>query len=139
MNHTLVLGEKDYSISEDEIRSLARRSLLVIRPQRIVTDYALGWNSIMVEEARKVGVPYVGVLPYPSDNQDYRKLSKSTTNTILYSSKEEFLTSPFLYLSWLNQHVSEVIAFIDPEKVNFNKTILKSLKEKTIRNIFPKK
>lgn len=134
--YALVLGDKNFQLSEDSMRRIARSSIVATKPTKIITDYAEGWNSLVLDEASKLGVPYMGVLPYESENSNFYTLSKSTTNIIFHKDKESFLENPFPYLNWLKEHVDEVLCYINPNHHNYGKNILKALKNKTIRNLF---
>jgi hypothetical protein len=134
--YILTMGESEFEKSEEVIRKMIRSSISAIKPSKIITDYSLGWNEMVLDEAVKYGVPYMGVLPYESENPRYTKLSKSATNLVFYNTKEEFLENPFPYFDWLNEHVSEVFCYIDPEKRSFKNNILRALRNKNIRNIF---
>jgi hypothetical protein len=134
--YVLLIGEEEFSKSEEVVRKMIRSSLSAIKPSKIITDYSIGWNETVIDEAVKYGVPYMGVLPYESENPRYIKLSKSTTNLIFHKTKEEFLGNPFIYLNWLNEHVSEVFCYLNPEKRSFKNNILRALRNKNVRNIF---
>jgi hypothetical protein len=134
--YVLLIGEEEFNKSEDVIRKMIRSSISAIKPSKIITDYSIGWNEIVLDEAVKYGVPYMGVLPYESENPKYIKLSKSTTNLVFYKTKEEFFSNPFPYLNWLNEHISEVFCYINPEKHSFKNNILRALRSKHVRNIF---
>jgi hypothetical protein len=132
----LLLGESELNKHEDTVRKMVRSSISALQPSMLITDYSRGWNELVLDEATKFGVPYIGALPYSSENPNYVKLSKSTTNLVFYNTKEEFLANPIPYLKWLNEHVSEVFCYLNPEKHTFNNNILKALKNKKVRNIF---
>lgn len=134
--YALALGDTEFDKPEDVIRRLARSSLVAVKPTRVITDYSEGWNSIVLDEATKLGIPYMGVLPYESENPKYRELSKSATNLIFYKTKEEFLANPFSYFNWLNEYVDEVLCYLNPEKHTYKKNILKTIKNKAVRNLF---
>jgi hypothetical protein len=134
--YSLALGESEFEKPEDVIRRLARSSILATKPTRIITDYSQGWNSIVLDEATKLGVPYMGVLPYESENPQFKILSKGSTNLVFFGSKKEFIENPFPYFEWLQEHVDEVLCYLNPEKNSYKKNILKVLKKKSIRNLF---
>jgi len=134
--YVLTLGETELDRPEEVIRKMIRSSISAIRPSKIITDYSIGWNELVLDEATKYGVPYIGVLPYESENPRYIGLSKSSTNLIFYKTKEEFFRNPFPYLDWLNEHVSEIFCYINPEKHSFRSNVLRALRKKNIRNIF---
>jgi hypothetical protein len=134
--YALALGDSEFEKPEDVIRRLARSSLIATKPTRLITDYSVGWNSLVLDEATKLGIPYMGVLPYASENPNFRELSKSATNLVFFNSKEDFLANPFLYFNWLQEHVDEVLCYLNPERHTYNKNILRTLKTKSVRNLF---
>lgn len=134
--YVLLLGESEFDKPEETIRKMVRSSIRALRPNRIITDYSKGWNELVLDEATKYGVPYMGVLPYESDNPNYVKLSKSVTNIVFFKTKEEFLANPIPYFNWVNEHISEVFCYLNPETHSFKNNILRVLKNKKVRNIF---
>lgn len=134
----LILGDKVLNEEESVLRKKARSGLMAVSPSRIITNYEVGWSQIVLEEAIKLGIPYMGVLPYPSLNEEYKNLSKrASSNLIFTQNKLDFLNSPYAYFSWLDSYISEIMVYISKNRTQadiVNIKVLQALKNKTIRN-----
>lgn len=137
MNNILVLGKKTLNENDEYFHELARKALMSLQPQKIIVDYSEGWNSIVLDEARKVGVPYVGALPYDNEKLKTNKIYKAATSNIVFNkTKKDFLSDPFPYYHWINRNSSEVLAYYNEEKDIMVKNTLKAVEGKTIRNLY---
>lgn len=140
-NSLLILGNSSLNKEESSIKKIARSGLRAISPSRIITSYAIGWESIVLQEAKNLGIPYIGVLPFPSNNPNYKEMSKGAhSNLVFNSSKLEYLNNPRTYLVWLDSYVNEVMLYLDPnntDEVIVKKTV-QCLKGKVIRNFYAK-
>lgn len=133
----LVLGQKELKASEEEERKKIRRTLYSLGTKRIVTDYSEGWPSLVLDEVFKVGVPFMGVLPYPSENPDYKKLSQRAQSNIIFNkTKLEFLSNPFSYFTWVNSYTTEALIYFSQDTDSIHKRTLRALKNKIIRNMY---
>jgi hypothetical protein len=140
-NSLLILGNKRFSEPESSLQKLARSGLIAVGPSRIITSYSIGWEDIVLKEAKKLGIPYMGVLPFPSNNPEFKTLSQGASSNLVFNrNKKDYLNSPNSYLKWLNSYVNEVMLYLDPaitEEVIVKK-ISQCLKGKIIRNFYRK-
>lgn len=136
----LVLGEK--SIDEN-LRPSIRNHLTAIGPSLVMSDFAVGWNFMVAEEARKLNMPVMAVLPHLEavGNKAYResrrKLIKESTNKIVFGDTYyDFLRDPKPYVVWLRNNVDAVLAYLDPSRSSTSHSIMVVLGEsgKTIFN-----
>jgi len=135
--YALAIGDKIFEKPEDVIRRRARSSLIGISPSRLVTDYSEGWSIIVLDESRKLGIPYIGVIPYEPKTEIYKINSRNaSSNLIFFKTKEEYLDNPYPYFDWLEKNIDEVLLFLNPEKKSFNNNLVKVLRKKSIRNLF---
>jgi len=137
LSYVMSLGEEILDKPEETIRKLARLGLAAVKPTRLITDYGIGWNDVVLDEAKKMGIPYIGVMPYKPDNPAYNQISKgAASNLVFCGSKEEFIKNPYPYIEWVKNYVGEFFLYLDPEKLNFKKTIIRAAPNIRIRNIF---
>lgn len=140
-NSLLILGNKRILETESNLQKIARSGLIAISPSRIITSYSTGWEEIVLKEAKKLGIPHMGVLPFPSNNMEFKNLSKNASSNLIFNnSKKEYLNNPDSYLKWLNSYVNEVMLYLDPEVTEeiIVKKISQCLKGKVIRNFYRK-
>lgn len=135
----LIIGKKELDKPEEYLQTLVRKTLLAINPQKIITDYSSGWNKLVLDEARKIGVPYLGAIPYESPELKKDSIyNAALSNTVFNKTKSSFLINPFIYTAWLNEYATDVLAYVDEEEITFNNNILRLLSGKTVRNLYKK-
>lgn len=133
----IAIGQNELNISKEVLGDIVRSNLMAINAKRLIVDYSEGWNSLVLDEARKIGLPYMGAIPFENPElKNSRIYNAAISNIVFNQSKKEFLANPFPYLKWVDAYVGEVFAYVDMEKHSFNRTILSFLKEKTIRNLY---
>jgi len=132
-----IIGKKDIDENDQYFHDLARKSLMSLQPKKIIVDYSPGWNSVVLDEARKVGVPYMGALPYDNKNLKTSKIYKAASANIVFNAtKKDFLSNPFPYFSWIHTNTNEVLAYYDEEKDVSIRNTLKAVEDKLIRNLY---
>lgn len=137
MKYATAIGESTFDIPEGSVRKIARSVVASVKPTKLITDYSDGWSALVLDEARKYGVPYIGVLPFPVENEVFYRLSRhASSNLILCPSKKDFLDNPFEYFSWMNRYVDEVFLYLDMSKPGIKRNTVKALKGKMIRNLY---
>jgi hypothetical protein len=135
--YAIAIGDKIPEKPEDVLSRRARSALTSVRPTKLVTDYSRGWSAIVLDEARKLGIPYIGVMPYEPKDDFYKVSSQyASSNLIFFSSVSDYLENPFKYFEWLEKNIDEVLLFVNPEMQSSNKKLLHVLRKKSIRNLF---
>lgn len=140
-DYVLVLGNRNFRDEEQTIRATARRALLSTEPRKIVVDYLPGWSQVVLDEAKKMGIPYIGAVPFLEDEKKYQKLSISASSNIVFcDTKKRFLSDPYPYLDWMGSYINEVMLYYDTEtetsmRINMLVNVLES-KGKLVRNFY---
>lgn len=135
--YAIAIGDKNPEKPEDVLRRRARNSLASVRPSKLVTDYSSGWSLIVLDEARKLGIPYIGVMPYEPSGEEYKvKARTASSNLVFFNSVDDYLKNPFVYFDWLEKNIDEVLLFLNPDTQGIERAILRVLRKKSIRNLF---
>lgn len=130
-------GKKEIELPNQYLQDTIRKSLISMKATRLITDYSEGWNKLVLDEARKVGLPYVGAIPYKYESLKFDAIyNAALSNTIFNETKKDFLNNPFPYFKWVNEYANEVFAYIDETENSFENRALKYLQEKTVRNLY---
>lgn len=130
-------GKKELDQPKEHLQDFVRKSLLSMNASKLVTDYSEGWNQLVLDEARKIGLPYVGAIPFMHEDLKFDKVYNSAlSNTIFNDSKKGFLNNPFSYFKWVDSYSDEVFAYVNETENSFESRALKFLKNKTVRNIY---
>lgn len=124
----LVLGEK---VVGEEYRTPIEKHLKALGPSLVMSDLAPGWNLMVAEEARKLNIPLMAVMPHTETfgkkaYAAYRKIMlKEATNKIVFNdSYYDFLRNPKPYVRWLSDNVDTILAYIDVDRSSFSHSLM---------------
>lgn len=75
------------------MQHIAHSALSLLRPERVLSGMALGWDQAVADSAYRLGIPWVAVIPfvgqekrwYREDQMLYRKLLEVADETVVVS------------------------------------------------------
>lgn len=73
---------------------LARSWLEVVRPTRVVSGMALGWDQDWAQAAVDLGIPFVAAVPFIGQERAWPELSQRTFAVLLARAAEVVIVSP---------------------------------------------
>jgi hypothetical protein len=73
---------------------LARRWLEVVRPERVISGMALGWDQAWAQAAVDLGIPFVAAVPFAGQERAWPPLSQDAFARLLARAAEVVIVSP---------------------------------------------
>jgi hypothetical protein len=73
---------------------LARAWLEVVRPTRVISGMALGWDQAWAQAAVDLGIPFVAAVPFAGQEQAWPPLSQDAFARLLRAAAEVVIVSP---------------------------------------------
>lgn len=124
---------------------VCEKFLSEIKPEKVISGMALGWDQALAEKSIKMGIPVISAIPckgqelvWPEESQaKYNKILKYAEK-VIYVSKEKY--SPYLMQKrneWMVDNSDLVLAIWDGSKGGtYNCIKYAELKDKKIINTY---
>ena len=74
--------------AQERVVRTAVRSLELIRPEKVITGMALGWDQALAEAARRLGIPYIAAVPFPGQDCKWPEVSRAEFARLLEAAAE---------------------------------------------------
>ena len=113
------LGGYDKSVFKDLVL-LARHSLLISKPKKVISGMAIGWDQAVSFAAYDLSIPYIAAVPFQGQEAKWPEESQKLYRDLLSLAEHVEVVSPF-YSSrnmqvrneWMVDRADEMLALWD--------------------------
>lgn len=131
----IAIGEKKIEAQEQAI-VLCRSALMSMKPRLVMSDFDNGWGLIVAQEAIKMGIPVMGVLPHAEvlGNAAYRyerkeALRNSSTKVVFEEDYLAFLRNPKPYVNWVLKSANAALCYVDEGRSSISHSLMISFRQ----------
>lgn len=131
----IAIGEKRIE-AHDEAIVLCRAALLSMTPSLVMSDFDNGWGLMVGQEAIKLGIPVMGVLPHAEvlGNAAYRHerleaLRSSHTKIVFADDYLAFLRNPKPYVEWVLKSAHVALCYVDEGRSSISHSLMLSFRQ----------
>lgn len=131
----IAIGEKKIEAQEQAI-VLCRSALMSMKPSLVMSDFDNGWGLLVAQEAIKLGIPVMGVLPHAEvlGNAAYKyerkeALRHSPTNVVFEEDYLAFLRNPKPYVNWVLKSANVALCYVDEGRSSISHSLMLSFRQ----------
>lgn len=104
--------------AERRVLNTALRSLEHLKPERVISGMALGWDQALARAAIDLGIPFVAAVPFEGQERMWPEHSRRRFRELLAQASETVIVSPGSYSAnamqvrniWMVDHCDRVLA-----------------------------
>ena len=131
----IALGEKRIA-KADEVTVLCRAALLSIQPSLVMSDFDNGWGLIVAQEAIKLGIPLMGVMPHGEvignkafQHERREALRSVSTKVVFEDDYMAFLRNPRPYAEWVMKSADAALCYVDVTRSSISQSLMLSFQQ----------
>lgn len=95
-----VTGHRDISHSPEIIKIYLKEVFKKIKPERVLTGMARGFDQIVAEVCVEMGIDFIAALPFENMEKSWSKEGRKTYENLLKSAKEIHCVNTGGYQKW---------------------------------------
>jgi uncharacterized phage-like protein YoqJ len=107
--------------AQTRVFQTALRSLEHLKPERVISGMALGWDQMLARAALHLGIPFVAAVPFQGQESAWPHTSQESYRELLALASEVVVVSPGTYSPvlmqrrniWMVDHADRVLALWD--------------------------